>query len=90
LSADAITTFATPKTIVHIPSAAAAATNATFICRRHHFLSDSTDYRQHICHADTPSVSAAAATLSLSPMPLPPPFPPRQPPLTKISNLQVG
>jgi hypothetical protein len=59
-------------------------------CRRHHFLSDSTDCRQRIRRVDTPSVSATAAPLPLSPMPLPPPFLPRQPPLPKISSLQVG
>jgi hypothetical protein len=92
LFADTITTFATTKTTAQIPSAtaAAAATAAAFLPPSPLPISDFTDYRQRIRRTDTPFVSAAAAPLPLSMTPLPPPFPPRQPPLPKMSNLQVG
>ena len=57
---------------------------------RHYFLYVSTAYRQRICCADTPSVSATAAPLPLSQMPLWTLFPPQQPPLPKTVNLLVG
>ena len=90
LSANAIATVAASETTTALIPSAAVDAAAGFFCRCHYFLSDFTAHRQRIRCADTRSVSATAAPLPLSPMPLPTLFPPRQPPLPNFSNLQVS